>query len=341
MYVIFDSNIWISASGLNTIIGSAVRFFVKNSGATVVVPEVVKLETERHLKADLTKYIDELEKNHRQLLAVFGNLKELVLPSIQEIEEKVAGVFGNCQMDILELPFSLGSAKRSFMRTVDKLPPSDKDQQFKDGLIWEEILLLLETADVYLVTNDKAFFSGRDLKKGLADTLSREAKCKNYNIYIFSELSELLEKIKAEVRLEENTLVSQFWETHRQSIDNILERNGFAVAGAPKVVIDLYVTEDTDRLYSEFSISYHCEDLMCDGRTDAVLLLKGDCTYLVRNKELSGLRNHGEELSFKTKDGEEKLQRNVVLYAGIGVIGHRIVEHTVKYKLDDQNGKLD
>ena len=51
MYVIFDSNIWISELGLNSARGAAVRFFLKSNGATVVVPEVVKLETEKHLKA--------------------------------------------------------------------------------------------------------------------------------------------------------------------------------------------------------------------------------------------------------------------------------------------------
>lgn len=335
MYVIFDSNIWISSSGLNSTIGSAVRFFVKNRGATVVIPEVIRLETERHLKTNLNKYVEELEKNHRELLAVFGNLKELVLPNDKDIDEKVATVFGNCQMELLEIPFSLESARRSFLRTVDKLPPSDKDQQFKDGLIWEEILHLLESTDVHLVTNDKAFYNGRDIKNGLADALKLEANRKKHKIYIFPELSKLLETIKTEVRLDENQLVSQFWEKNRQSIESILERNSFTVVGIPTVAVNLYVTEDTNRLYSEFQISYQCEDLLSDGRSDSVLLLKGDGTFIIKDKQFEALRNHGEELSFKTKGGEEKSQRNVNLFPGCGVMGHKTVEHTVKYKLDE------
>ena len=136
MYVIFDSNIWIASYGLNSTIGSAVRFFVNKRGATVVLPEVIRLETERHLKTNLTTSVEELKKTHRELLSVFGNLKELVLPNDKDIDVKVAAVFGNCQMKLLELPFSFESARRSFLRTVDKQPPSDKDQQFKDGLIW-------------------------------------------------------------------------------------------------------------------------------------------------------------------------------------------------------------
>jgi len=150
MYVVFDSNIWISELGLNSAKGAAIRFFVKNRGATVVVPEVVKLETERHLKAELTRYVGELEKNYRQLLAVFGKLKELVLPDAQAIEEMVAAVFGKCQVELLETPLTIESARSSFLRAVDKVPPSDKDQQFKDGVIWSECLRLLGLFLIFL-----------------------------------------------------------------------------------------------------------------------------------------------------------------------------------------------
>ena len=44
MHIIFDSNIRISELGLNFSKGAATRFFVKEKGAKVVVPEVVKLE---------------------------------------------------------------------------------------------------------------------------------------------------------------------------------------------------------------------------------------------------------------------------------------------------------
>lgn len=335
MYLIFDSNIWISELGLNSARGAAVRFFVKDKGATVVVPEVVRLETERHLKTEITRYVEELGKNYRQLLAVFGKLKELVLPDAQAIEEKVAAVFGECQVEILECPLTLESARSSFLKVVDKVPPSDKDQQFKDGVIWAECLRLLETADVYLVTADKAFYKGRQYENGLAEALAREACNNKHKIYVFSTLSALLQTIKTRVSLDEKALVSQFWENNRQSIESILERNTFAVAGNPMVAVDLYITEDPNRLYSEFRISYQCETLTSDGRSGAILLLKGDCTYMVGEKQFSALRNHGEELSFKTKDGEDKSQRNVVIFADTLVIGHRTVEYAVKYKLDD------
>ena len=80
-------------------------------------------------------------------------------------------------------------------------------------------------------------------------------------------------------------------------------------------------------------ITYECEDLSCTDRSDAELRLKGDATYIVDANQFSTLRNFGEELVFKTRDGEEISVRNVVVLAASLVIGHKTIEHTVKYKL--------
>jgi hypothetical protein len=320
--------------GLNSAKGAAVRFFVKNRGATVVLPEVVRLETERNLRAELKKYIAELEKNHRQLLAVFGKLKELVLPDAQAIDEKVAAVFGQCQIELREVPLTLESARSSFLKTVDKLPPSDKDQQFKDGVIWAECMRLLDTGDVFLVSSDKAFYKGREYENGLAEALAAEAKHHKYTINVFPTLSALLQTIKTKVQLDEKLLARSFWEINQQSIESILSRNTFAVVGDGIVTADVYITEDPNRLYAEFTITFQCEDLTSDGRSDAVLALRGDCTYLIEEKQFLGLRNYGEELSFKAKDGEDKNLFNIVLFADGIVIGHKTVEHSVKFKVD-------
>jgi hypothetical protein len=335
MYVILDSNIWLSELGLNSARGAAVKFFLKNKGATVVVPEVVRLETERHLKAELTRYVSELEKNHRQLLTVFGKLRGLVLPDMKAIDDKVASVFGECELELSEPALTIESARSSFLRTVAKVAPSDKDQQFKDGVIWFECTSLLESDDVWLVTADKSFYEGRQYERGLAGALAHEVEASKHAIFIFPTLTALLQTLKSAVRVDEKDLVTQFWDNNRQSIEGILERNAFTTVGDPSVAVDLYITENPNRLYTEFSISFRCEDLSSEGRTDATLFLKGDCTYFVEEKQFSGFRSHGEELSFKTKAGENQQKRNIVLFVDGIVIGHKTVEHTVKYKLEE------
>lgn len=333
MFIILDSNIWISELGLNSARGAAVRFYVKNRGATVVLPEVIKLETEKHLKSELTKYVENLEKNYRQLLSVFGKLKELVLPNEEAIKEKVDSIFSDCKIELLELPLTLENAKSSFLKTIEKIPPSDKDQQFKDGVIWAECVNLLEKGDVYLVTADKAFYRDRKYENGLSEALVLETKNSQHSVSIFHELSALLETIKHEVKIDEKALVNKFWESSKKSIESTLNRNSFSVIGDPTVVVQLFATENPNRLYTEFSISYQCEDLTEDERSCGILNLKGDCTYLINKNQFDSFRNHGEALIFKTKDGEEKNIRNVVLFADSIVIGHKTVEHSIKYKI--------
>ena len=76
MFIVFDSNIWQSELGLNSSKGAAVRFFINQRGAKVALPEVVKLETEHNLKKLIKNIGSEMDKNHRQLLAIFGQMPE-------------------------------------------------------------------------------------------------------------------------------------------------------------------------------------------------------------------------------------------------------------------------
>lgn len=175
MVIVFDTNIWISELGLNSQIGSAVRFFIKQKKAKIVVPHVVRLETEAHLRNDLKKYVCEMNNNYMRLLAYFGKLKEIILPDDNDIERKVQEIFSSLGVDIIDFPFTLESAENSLLKTIHKLPPSgENNQQFKDGVIWADCMKLLEEDDVYLISGDKGFYDKRDYKNGLAINLKEE-----------------------------------------------------------------------------------------------------------------------------------------------------------------------
>jgi len=331
MYVIFDTNVWVSELGLNSTVGSAVRFFVKHKEATVVLPEVIKLETEKNLTSALTKHLDDLQKNYRSLLAVFGELKELVLPSSEAVQEKVSSIFSNCQLKLLEVPFSLEAAVSSYMRTIEKIPPSEKSQQFKDGVIWAECARLIDKGDVYFVTNDSAFYQDRNFKLGLAKCLKDEIEAKDHDFFIFHELAEFLKEIRTEVAIDQEGLIATFWEQYRHNLEGILDRNHFAITGAPSISTQLFATENANRLYSEFEVTFSCEDLLSAGRS-ATLSFKGDGTYLVSEKQFTNLRSHGEELSFMTDEGPQKAQNGYLYCDGI-VLGHKTAVHTAKISL--------
>src|SRR6476620_1535191 len=90
MIVVFDSNIWQSDLYKRSNASAAVRFFLRQGGTKIAIPEVVQMEVENNLRLDLKKWIKSIEEAHRQMLGVFGTLKEVVLPTQDQIDVVVA-----------------------------------------------------------------------------------------------------------------------------------------------------------------------------------------------------------------------------------------------------------
>lgn len=334
MIIVLDTNVWLSELGLNSTLGAATRFFIKQKNAKIALPEVVRLETERNLRNRLRECIYNISDNHRQLLTVFGKLKEVVLPDEQAIENRVTELFSNVGIEIIEIPFSLESANASFIKTIDKVAPSDKNQQFKDGVLWADCVEMLKQDDVYFITSDKAFYRDRDYKKGPASNLLEEIAQNTHTLKLIPSLSELLAELRTEVPLNEQGLAEAFFEKYRGGIDGILSRNGFALGNRILLDRNPYATEVPGRLYIEFTMKYVCTDTTDENRHDAFLMLRGDGNYHVESGTFQELRNFGEELSFRLHDESEKQVRNHVIFAGTGTIGHKEVTHTILFKID-------
>ena len=335
MIVVFDTNIWLSELGLNSPLGAATRFFIKHKDARVALPEVVRLETEHNLRNKLREYIEVIANNHRQLLTVFGKLKEVVLPDDDAIEKRVAELFSNIELDLIEIPFSMESARKSFIKTVDGVPPSGKNnQQFKDGVLWSDCVELLKMDAVYLVTNDKDFYKDREYDKGLASNLAEEISTSEHSFRLCSSLSELLQELRTEVTLDEQLLAQTFLKTNHESIDGILNRSGFDLGQRLQLIYSLFATENAGRLYLEFNIEFECKDVTSENRVNAILMLQGDGSYDVDSGTFDELRNFGEKLVFELEDGSRKEIQNYVIFAGTIIFGHKEVAHTVRFKLD-------
>jgi len=276
MLIVFDTNIWRKHLALNSQSGAAVRFYVRQQGAIIVVPEVVRLELEELLVKVLRQRCDEIRKAHEELLTVFGSLKELVLPSDAEIQSLVAGIVPNLDVPTREVPLTLEAAHASFLKTILKLSPSsEKNQQFKDGVVWAMCVTLLEEDDVYLVTEDAAFHEGLKYANGPARNLAEEAAGHAHQLHLLSSLPELLQSIRVDVSIDESALVKTFVAANIESINGLLSRTGFMRGTTPEVKVELFATEASSRLYAEFDIRFSCPDANQQGRTDAQLDLAG------------------------------------------------------------------
>lgn len=333
MIVIFDTNVWISDLALTSNVGSAVRFYLREQNARIGLPEVVKLETEFHLRTTLADHIEAIRLSHRQLLAVFGRLKEVVLPTEEEVETLISKVFSNLGVEIQEYPFTLESARASLIRAVQKLSPSDRNQQFKDGVLWEDCLNILRTQSVFLVTEDKAFYKNRDTKLGLADELAKDLGGAQNEFRIFPSLRDLLSQIGTGVKIDPFSLIDAYMNLHGDKMKSMADKHSFTLSGQPEATLDVFVTEKPSFLYVTFTIVLPCEDATSEGRTGARMIARGEGTYDAEGKRFTELANRGEQLIYQLPDGTERKLENIVLVAGSLVIGHRTVEHSVRHKV--------
>jgi hypothetical protein len=335
MIVVLDSNVWLSELGLRSGRAAATKFFLKQRGATLALPEVVRLEVQENLQSRLTEHIEKIRDNHRQLLTAFGRLKEVVLPSEDDVKAKVQELFDSIAVDKLDIPFSFESARSSFLKTIQKVPPSDKTQEFKDGVLWADCVRLLASDAVTLVTADKAFYQDREYKNGLAQSLRTELSGQRNEFTILPSLSDLLKAVRKSLSLSEDDLAAAFLALHGKSVYGLLIRLGFELGERKSFACTPYATEDPSVVFIEFSMDYGCADIRGDGRTDAVLTLKGDSAYVPAMAEFRDLRNFGETLAYRMADGTEKVNRNQVAFMAGIVLGHREVSSETRYRLDD------
>ena len=340
MIVVLDSNVWLKELALNSLLGAAVRLFLRQQNARLALPEVVRLEVEHNFRERLQKFVSTIQENHRQLLAIFGKLKEVILPSNAEIESKVAEIFGSVGIELVDLPFSFESAKSSFLKTVKKLPPSDRDQQFKDGVLWADCIQLLQQDEVLLVTDDAAFFHLRKPENGLAKNLAAEADAQPYPLKIFRSLLELLPDLKTEININDDLLIQSFLDHNQRSIDIILDKNQFRLEDQHIIRKLLYATENPSVLYINFNIDLPCFDTSGQGRKDAILYLQGDGKYNIDTGvyEYQDMQIFRHDLAFTLADGTKGQPVNIIFatIGGVLGLGHRNVVHSVRYPLSEE-----
>lgn len=269
------------------------------------------------------------------MLAVLGQMKEVVLPEDEAIDKKVEEIFDFHKDRLIKVPFDLESAKSSFDKIIKKLPPNtDKNQQFKDGVIWANCLKLAEKGHVHLVTHDKAFYKNREYSKGLAPNLEDEASPLPYSITIFSELSLLLEEVKPDSDLDEQQLIELMESNTYAKILNLCSRHDFEVIGKASCDFTLYATTNPLEVSVKSSIKYNLKDELDNSqRTNGLAESKAEFILDIENYNIRDFMNLGEHISWIDKDGE--FMQNQTIYGYMNaILGHKTIEHQVSYKLE-------
>jgi PIN domain len=301
--------------------------------AKVGLPEVIRLEVERHLRQDIRAMRDRISQEHERLLGIFGTLREVVLPRDDEIDALVTSIFSQSSFDLLDVPFSEQAARSSFIRTIEKTPPSHKSQQFKDGVLWDNCKHLAETDDVILITDDRAFYEGDDPKKGLATILKGEACQCPHSFRVLPALSDLLSEIRRPVEISDDVLAEAIVKQIGQHIDQLLANTSFLLRQGWRLHKAFYATEAPTMLFVEFTGTIDCQDTSGEGRTQAVLRVKGNGRYDAASQAFADLQPDELSISYETAGGEREHRRTVFASAN-AVMGHRSITNVVREQLE-------
>lgn len=333
MIVVFDTNIWLSQLGMRSPAASAARFFLKQNKCRLGLPEVIRLEVEVNLRDKLMGFINDIKDSHEQLLTVFGQLREVVLPGEGEVQKIVQELFASTGVPVIDIPFSIESARSSFLKTIHKEQPSNNSQQFKDGFLWADCLGLLDIEDVTLVTVDKAFYRGHKYENGLAENLQREAAKRRRTIRVVDSLAGLLATLPQAIPLDEQALIQAVVAKAEPNVTNFLNKGGFELGERTSVRRRVFATESPDKLFFECSIAIACSDLSGLNRSDGLLELNADGLYLPATAEFEALGVLNTSFKYQGLNGADEVLRGVTIRAGSAVLGHRIVSNVIRHEL--------
>ena len=277
MFILFDTNVWISQLGLQSENGAAVRHFAIRQNATVVIPEIVKLEVEEKLTERLLQLKIQIEHKYNQLLPVLGKLQPIRIPSEEDIRKTVANIIPDFDVPTLELPFNVDVARSSMMKLLRKIPPSKSSEEFRDGVIWAHCLELLKKGDVYLVSDDKDFYYEKKDKTKLAPELEQEMQqfSKTHQVQIRQNLTELLRDIRMPIKLDNSEIFERIREQESEAIEELLISHGFELWDSAKGQVDYFATEEARKIYFTFKFAHPCRDHTGSGRRQGKLKLSG------------------------------------------------------------------
>ncbi len=191
--ICLDTNVWLKERMLSSQAGKALIDHIRSCRTKIFRPSIVAAELNRNISkriADIDAEIRSLDHERKQLLgdawdsytALTASSDDTVRNAQYEFNEYLIDAIGSDQA-------KLAAADRVIK---GKLPNLPKNQQFKDSLLWEELLELNEKKTV-LITSDKNFYEAQDYRKGLAKALRDELE-NEITIETYPDISSFLEK---------------------------------------------------------------------------------------------------------------------------------------------------
>ena len=285
--LLFDSNVWIKEVGLMSKRASTLRLYMHECAGRLFLPEVVTVETERYLTERIRDSVEQAKKTHRQLLPLFGEYWEWNLPDDDTIAHRAAELARGVNLPVNYLALQGDTTLRAARRYISRRAPAHHRKKcgFKDCLLWEEVLNILDTNDLSFVTDDNDFYASPRCQE-LHPMLKAEVATKQGSLTILRDLETLLRPFRKEYDVPLNVVIA-FVEPRAIPIKRAAESIGFEPSSEPVVSCQVFATSTPGTVEVWFVSVQPFHDTSEQARTTEGLRIDGRGLYDSRRRSCS------------------------------------------------------
>jgi len=267
--LVADTNQWVAHLMLRSPTAAAVLFSLVTQDGALGMPEVLEEEIKRQAAHQGRKARRDVQGGLDALRRLLGSAPDPTLPS-DDVLAAAAGLrLSELDSLLVRVPFDWSQAQEGLRRVLDRVPPNgEKDQQYKDTLIWLGVLELARDFDVVFVTSDKGFYAGRDTSKGLARELLDDLAAGGLNVTTLPDLGAAAEHLRlTEPEIDRRALTAAIDYAASDLVVEAASDAGFDVGPLARSELHVFVTERPDTLAVTFVLVHTLDDRSVAGRT--------------------------------------------------------------------------
>lgn len=335
MIIVIDTNIWLAENLLRSPKGLSITAYCINKSKNIMVPEIIEKETEVNFVREAVEARSKIKEQYDFLLMAMGKLKELVMPTDEEIKATVSKRYEELSTIIIREPFTFQQAQKALEMVINYLPPNSKgNQQFKDSAIWSAILDKANLSDIDFITNDKGFFKDKSPSLGLADSIMADIEHSTNTIRVHFGLSAFLSMhFKATEIVNTEKLGKEIIRIDGEKIRSYVDEFGITVQNISFDTVSSYLT-GRDGIFSiEYVVNVEFEVSEITP-PEPVFRISGNCVFNSNTGTVTNNCLTKFEFEYKSETNETLFKTNNYGYfSGNIVLGHKTIEYDIKHKI--------
>jgi len=292
--IILDTAVWRSTHLLRSSIGPAFLFWADNNGVTIIIPSAVRRELSKGILQAFEVAYARCEKALEEIAQLVG---EGVFPPIGKLKEsdmdraitqRLEELGSLCRQWDADQAFVTRAGERVFEK---KRPASPDHENFKDCVIWEEIMASESDGTLHLVSPDKRAFWD-NANTSLHPDLAKEAEGRGLQVRIWENPSEVLKNLSVEPPYSKDEV--------RRALIGLIDpaaiMEGAVIAqGDPTDIessVRAFYVEKHDRLFIEFKLGFRYESAVITDEPagPTILEVSGSGYWVAKDKAVDDLQ---------------------------------------------------